>query len=254
MGILDGKVVLVTGSGGGIGEAIALHLHEEGATVVATAHSETSVKALVGRVAESNRFVGRALDVTDEQEMAHVISDTVKQFDRLDGIVNNAGVLIPNTTQAATAEEYDQTFDVNVKGVFFGCKYAIPAMLENGGGSIVNFGSINSLAAEKELSLYTASKGAVLMLTKAVALDHGAQGIRANTVCPGFVDTPLNVPHYSRFGDKADLEAGLPDFQPIGRAILPLEIAYAVSFLLSDRSSAITGTAFVVDGGVLSKA
>lgn len=254
MGLLDGKVVLVTGSGGGIGEAIARHLHDEGATVMATAHSEASVKALVDQVADPDRFIGRGLDVTNEQEVADAIADTVRQFSRLDGIVNNAGVLIPNTTEAATAEEYDKTFDVNVKGVFFGCKYAIPAMLANGGGSIVNFGSINSLAAEKELSLYTASKGAVLMLTKAVALDHGAQGIRANTVCPGFVDTPLNVPHYSRFGDKADLEAGLPDFQPIGRAILPLEIAQAVSFLLSDRSSAITGTAFVVDGGVLSKA
>lgn len=254
MGLLDGKVVLVTGSGGGIGEAIARHLHDEGATVMATAHSEASVKALVDQVADPDRFIGRGLDVTNEQEVADAVADTVRQFSRLDGIVNNAGVLIPNTTEAATAEEYDKTFDVNVKGVFFGCKYAIPAMLANGGGSIVNFGSINSLAAEKELSLYTASKGAVLMLTKAVALDHGAQGIRANTVCPGFVDTPLNVPHYSRFGDKADLEAGLPDFQPIGRAILPLEIAQAVSFLLSDRSSAITGTAFVVDGGVLSKA
>lgn len=255
MGLLNGKVVLVTGSGGGIGEAISIHLHEEGATVVATAHSEKSVKALVESVGPSpERFVARQLDVTDEQAVQRAIADTVEEFGRLDGVVNNAGVLLPNTTEEATADEYDKTFDVNVKGVFLGCKYAIPAMLDSGGGSIVNFGSINSLAAEKQLALYTASKGAVLMLTKAIALDHGGQGIRANTVCPGFVDTPLNVPHYSRFGDKADLEAGLPDFQPIGRAILPLEIAQAVSFLLSDRSSAITGTAFVVDGGVLSKA
>lgn len=254
MGILNRKVVLVTGAGGGIGEAIALHCHDEGATVVATAHSENGVKALVDQVGESDRFVGKTLDVTQEQQVARAIAETVEQFGRLDGIVNNAGVLHPNTTEQATAAEYDKTFDVNVKGVFFGCKYAISAMLKSGGGSIVNFGSINSLAAEKELALYTASKGAVLMLTKAVALDHGAQGVRANAVCPGFVDTPLNVPHYSRFGDKADLEAGLSEFQPIGRAILPSEIAQSVSFLLSDRSSAITGTAFVVDGGVLSKA
>lgn len=254
MGILDGKVVLVTGSGGGIGEAIALHLHDEGAVVVATAHSEGSLASLKDQAGGSDRFIAKTLDVTDEQAFASAIQGVVEQFGRFDGIVNNAGVLYPNTTAEATAAEYEKTFDVNVKGTFFGCKYAIPAMLANGGGSIVNFGSINSVGAEKQLSLYTASKGAVLMLTKAVALDHGGDGVRANCVCPGFVDTPLNVPHYSRFGSKADLEAGLADFQPIGRAILPLEIAQAVSFLLSERSSAITGTAFVVDGGVLSKA
>ena len=254
MGILDGKVVLVTGSGGGIGEAIALHLHDEGARVVATAHSERSLAELKDRVGKSDSFITQVLDVTDEAAFASAIQSTVDQFGALDGLVNNAGVLYPNTTVEATAEEYDKTFDVNVKGTFLGCKYAIPVMGASGGGSIVNFGSINSLGAEKQLSLYTASKGAVLMLTKAVALDHGGDGIRANCVCPGFVDTPLNVPHYSRFGSKADLEAGLPDFQPIGRAILPLEIAQAVSFLLSDRSSAITGTPFIVDGGVLSKA
>lgn len=254
MGILDSKVVLVTGSSGGIGEAIALHLHDEGAAVVATARSEVGVKQLADQVEDSERFVVRTLDVTDESAFAAAVEDVVSRFGRLDGIVNNAGVLFPNTTEQATSQEYEKTFDVNVKGTFLGCKYAIPAMIANGGGSIVNFGSINSLGAEKQLALYTASKGAVLMLTKAVALDHGGDGIRANCVCPGFVDTPLNVPHYSRFGTKADLEAGLADFQPIGRAILPLEIAQAVSFLLSDRSSAITGTPFIVDGGVLSKA
>ena len=96
-------------------------------------------------------------------------------------------------------EDYQKTFDVNVKGVFLGSKYAIPELLKAGGGSIVNFGSINSIGAEKLLTTYTASKGAVLTLTKAIALDFGAQGIRANTVCPGFVDTPLNVPHYKRW-------------------------------------------------------
>ena len=102
--------------------------------------------------------------------------------------------------------------------MFLGSKYAIPELLKAGGGSIVNFGSINSIGAEKLLTTYTASKGAVLTLTKAIALDFGAQGIRANTVCPGFVDTPLNVPHYTALGGREELEAGLPDFQPIGRA------------------------------------
>ena len=123
----------------------------------------------------------------------------METFGKLDGIVNNAGVLIPGTILDASVEDYQKTFDVNVKGVFLGSKYAIPELLKAGGGSIVNFGSINSIGAEKLLTTYTASKGAVLTLTKAIALDFGAQGIRANTLCPGFVDTPLNVPHYTRW-------------------------------------------------------
>ena len=254
MGLLDSKVVIVTGAGGGIGQAIVQHLHEEGATVVATAHSDASAEKVAGLVANSDRFVVKRVDVANEAEVKELVDFTVDQFGALNGIVNNAGVLIPNDVPTASVDEYETTFNVNVKGVFLGCKYALPKLIEAGGGSIVNFGSINSLAAEKQLALYTASKGAVLMLTKAVALDHGGQGVRANALCPGFVDTPLNVPHYTKLGGREALDAALPDWQPIGRPIEPVEIAYGVSFLLSDRSKAITGTDFVIDGGVLSKA
>ncbi|MGW0634954.1 SDR family NAD(P)-dependent oxidoreductase [Nocardia salmonicida] len=251
MGLLDEKVVIVTGAGGGIGLDTALHLHEVGARVVATVHSESGLAKLdVG----SERLVGRVVDVTSEEQVKALIEFTVERFGRLDGIVNNAGILIPGTILDATVEDYQRTFDVNVKGVFLGSKYAVPELLKSGGGSIVNIGSINSVGAEKLLTTYTASKGAVLTLTKAIALDFGAQGIRANTLCPGFVDTPLNVPHYTALGGREALDAGLADFQPIGRAILPVEIAHSVAFLLSDHSTAITGTAFVVDGGVLAGA
>ena len=253
MGSLDGKVVLVTGAAGGIGRATARHLHDEGATVVATASTPARAKTLTDDF-DSDRWAVRALDVTDEQDVAGTVEFTVTSYGRMDGIVNNAGILIPNDVASATADEYDRTFNVNVKGVFLGCKYAVPALLASGGGSIVNIGSINSLAAEKQLALYTASKGAVLMLTKAVALDFAGQGIRANAVCPAFVDTPLNVPHYTRLGGRQALEDALPEWQPLGRPIEPLEIGQSVAFLLSDASRAITGTSFVVDGGVLCKA
>jgi meso-butanediol dehydrogenase/(S,S)-butanediol dehydrogenase/diacetyl reductase len=251
MGQLDGKIVIVTGAGGGIGQATALHLHEQGAKVVATVHSETGREGL--KVNDEN-LVTRVVDVTNEQQVKELVEFTVERFGGLSGIVNNAGILIPGTLLDCSAEDFEKTFDVNVKGVFLGCKYALPELLKNGGGSIVNFGSINSIGAEKFLTSYTAGKGAVLMLSKAIALDFGAQGVRVNTVCPGFVDTPLNVPHYTALGGREELEAGLADFQPIGRAITPLEIAHSVAFLLSDYSTAITGTAFVVDGGVLSGA
>ena len=253
MGSLDGKVVLITGAAGGIGHATARHLHDEGAAVVATAYSGDQVKVLADDF-DSDRWAARVIDVTSEQDVASAVEFTVTTYGRLDGMVNNAGVLIPNDVVSATADEYERTFDVNVKGVFLGCKYAVPALIASGGGSIVNFGSINSLAAEKQLALYTASKGAVLMLTKAVALDFAHEGIRANAVCPAFVDTPLNVPHYTKLGGRQALEDALPDWQPIGRPIEPVEIGQSVAFLLSDASRAITGTSFVVDGGVLCKA
>ena len=196
--LLAGKTVIITGAGRGIGLATALHLHDEGAQVVATVRSPEHLTQLK---VDDDRLIGRVVDVTDEEQVKELISFTVERFGKLDGIVNNAGILIPGTILDASVEDYQKTFDVNVKGVFLGSKYAIPELLKAGGGSIVNFGSINSIGAEKLLTTYTASKGAVLTLTKAIALDFGAQGIRANTVCPGFVDTPLNVPHYKPWAD-----------------------------------------------------
>lgn len=253
MGNVSDKVVLVTGAAGGIGLAIAEDLYEQGATVVAVARKSEQVDKLAA-AHDDDRWMVRQLDVTDPGQWAVVVDEVITQFGRIDGLVNNAGVLAPNDVPGSTLEEYDLHFDVNVKGVYLGCKQVLPHMVAAGSGSIVNFGSINSLAAEQQLALYTASKGAVLMLTKAIAIDHAASGVRANTLCPGFVDTPLNVPHYTKLGGREALEEGLPSFQPIGRAIEPREIAQPVTFLISDASTAITGTAFIVDGGVLAKA
>lgn len=253
MGSVTDKVVLVTGAAGGIGTAIAEDLFLEGATVVAAARSADQVEKLA-TAHDDPRWEAHQLDVTNAKQWAALVEDVVAAHGRIDGLVNNAGVLAPNDVPSSTEEEFDLHFDVNVKGVYLGCRQVLPHMVKAGSGSIVNFGSINSLAAEQQLALYTASKGAVLMLTKAIALDHAASGVRANTLCPGFVDTPLNVPHYTKLGGREALEEGLPSFQPIGRAIEPREIAQPVTFLVSDASTAITGTAFVVDGGVLAKA
>ena len=144
------------------------------------------------------QLVARVVDVTDEQQVKDLIAFTVQNFGKLDGIVNNAGVLIPGTILDASIEDYQKTFDVNVKGVFLGSKYAIPELLKAGGGSIVNFGSINSIGAEKLLTAYTASKGAVLTLTKAIALDFGAQGHPGEHPVPGIRRHPAQRPALHR--------------------------------------------------------
>jgi len=165
-------------------------------------------------------------------------------------MVNNAAISIPGTVVDTSWDDYERTMVVNVRGVYAGCKYAIPAMLAAGGGSIINIGSVNSLVAERVLSSYIASKGAVLMLSKSVALDFAAQGIRCNCICPGWVDTPINLPHAEAMGGIDLVRSTLPDWQPIGREGRPSEIAWAAVFLASDESRFMTGSAMVVDGGM----
>ena len=253
MGLLDGKLIIITGAAGGIGSATADVLHEEGATVVAVGR-DTSEVALIASARSDDRWHPTELDVTDPDAVDRVFTAVIEGFGRIDGLVNNAGVLIPHDVPSSSLREFDAIFGVNVRGTYLCCRAALPAMIAQGAGSIVNIGSINSIGAEKQLALYVASKGAVLMLTKAIALDHAHQGVRANVVCPGFVDTPFNVPHYELLGGREQLERSLSEFQPIGRPIEAREVAHPIAFLLSDRSSAMTGSAVLVDGGVLAGA
>jgi meso-butanediol dehydrogenase/(S,S)-butanediol dehydrogenase/diacetyl reductase len=251
---LSDKVAAVTGGASGIGRATVLHLLDRGASVLAVGRDQ---RALARLAEESGDRPGTlrtwAADVTNEADVSGYVEQATSEFGRLTTLINNAGILIPDTVTAASSDEFDRTFAVNVRGTFLGCKYAVPAMLAAGGGSIINVGSINSFVAELELAAYCASNGAVLMLTKSVALDFADQGIRCNCVCPGFVDTVINVPHYERLGGRQAMEAGLADFQPIARPIEADEIAQTIGFLASDASSAITGSAIVIDGGVTAK-
>jgi meso-butanediol dehydrogenase/(S,S)-butanediol dehydrogenase/diacetyl reductase len=253
MGLLDGKVVVITGAAGGIGSATADVVYEQGAIVIPAGRDDAELFAL-SAVRDDPRWWPIQMNVTDEASVARGFADVLGQFGSVDGLVNNAGVLIPNDIPSSTLAEFDTIFGVNVRGTYLCCRAALPIMIEQHTGSIVNIGSINSIGAEKKLALYVASKGAILMLTKAIALDHAHQGVRANVVCPGFVDTPLNVPHYEMLGGRSELQRSLVDFQPIGRAIETREIAEPIAFLLSDASSAMTGSAMLVDGGVLAKA
>lgn len=251
MGRLEGKVAIVTGAGGGIGSAIVERFAAEGAAVVAADLDETRLREVAGRAGGETSW--QVCDVSRPEDVERLVAAAVERHGKLTTICNNAAISIPGDVTEVSVEDFDRTIAVNLRGVFLGCKYAVPALLEAGGGSIVNTGSVNSLVAEPFLTAYVASKGGVLMLTKAVALDYAARGIRCNCICPGWVDTPINYPHAERMGGLAGVLEGLPEWQPIGRQGYPEEIAAAALYLASDESAFMTGSAFVIDGGMTAR-
>lgn len=251
MGRLDGRAAIVTGAAGGIGRAMVAALAREGARVTAADIDGAGLAATADTSTGEVRT--QRCDVSVAAEVQDLVAGTVEAFGGLHVMCNNAGISIPARITDLAEEDWDRTLAVNLKGVFLGCKYAIPAMLASGGGSIVNTGSVNSLVAEPYLAAYCASKGGVLMLTKEVALDFATEGIRCNCICPGWVDTPINHAHAEMMGGLDGVLATLPEWQPIGRQGYPEEIANVAVFLASDESSFMTGSAVVVDGGMTAR-
>lgn len=230
---------------------MAIALASEGAKVCAADVNADGLKQTAA--GGSGTIRTQTCDVSKAADVKALVDATVDAFGGLHVLCNNAGISIPNRVTELSEEDWDRTLAVNLKGVFLGCKYGIPAMLRSGGGSIINTGSVNSLVAEPYLSAYCASKGGVLMLTKEIALDFATEGIRCNCICPGWVDTPINTPHAEMMGGLDKVLASLPEWQPIGRQGYPKEIANVVVFLASDDSSFVTGSAVVVDGGMTAK-
>jgi dihydroanticapsin dehydrogenase len=189
-------------------------------------------------------------DVSDDAQVRGYTDRTVERWGRLDVAFNNAGVNLPTVFHEAPDDLIDRTIAVNLKGAIYGCRAAIPHMLRGGGGSIINMGSVNSLVSEPFLSIYAATKGAILMLSRSIALDYAKQGIRCNCLCPGWVDTPVNYAHAEMLGGLEKVYATIDSFQPIGRPGEPREIANVVLFLASDESSFMTGSAVVADGAM----
>jgi NAD(P)-dependent dehydrogenase (short-subunit alcohol dehydrogenase family) len=247
MGRVDNKVAIVTGAGSGIGKTTALLLAREGACVVAAdvTGAEEGTAAAIG---------GEALavhaDMSKAAEVEAMVAAAVSRFGRLDILFNNAGI---EGAQAPTADCTEETFDrvigINLKGVFLGMKYAIPAMLRNGGGSIINAASVAGLVGFQNLPAYCASKGGVIQLTKTAALEYATQNIRVNATCPGVIWTPM----VERLAGNAEARAQFEALEPVGRLGTPEEVAALVLFLASDESSFITGTALPVDGGLVAR-
>ncbi|MCV7425289.1 SDR family NAD(P)-dependent oxidoreductase [Mycobacterium montefiorense] len=241
-GRLAGKVAIITGAGSGIGWAAASRFADEGARVVCADISghEHEISDRLGDVAVPVR-----VDVTDTDDVRRMVATAVDRFGRLDVLLNNAGFGGPHAALADTDEAlFDKILAINLKGVFLGMKYAIPAMLDNGGGAIVNTASASGLVGWKGLSCYAAAKAAVVQLTKSAALDYAKTNVRINAICPGMTYTGLA-------GAKPDDEVPPGGYlpTPMGRWGEPAELAAAALFLASDEASFVTGAALAVDGG-----
>jgi len=248
---VSGKTCIVTGAGSGIGRAIAIRLAEEGGRVLCADLSADGAAETASQItASGGEAVDRVVDVADPAAVDAMVGAAVDRWGRVDILVNNAGVNIPGLLHEVTDEVIDRTLDVNVKGQLYGCRAVIPHMLAQGGGSIVNISSVNGIVSEPFLTVYSASKGASVMLTKGVALDYAKQGIRCNVVCPGWVDTPINYAHAEMLGGLQHVYDTIDSFQPIGRPGQPREIANVVLFLASDEASFMTGSVVSADGGM----
>jgi meso-butanediol dehydrogenase / (S,S)-butanediol dehydrogenase / diacetyl reductase len=250
---LHGRVALITGAASGIGRSMAKAFALAGARVAIADIDDAGVertRALVLDATGSAEILAVHCDVSDAQQVEQLVAQAETTFGTLTTVVNNAAISLPGNVVETTVEDFDRTIAVNLRGVFLGCKFGIPALLRAGGGSIINMGSVNSLIAEPVLMSYTASKGGVLMLTRSVARDFALSGIRCNCICPGWVDTPINLAHAERMGGIDHVRATLVDRQPIGREGRPDEIASLATFLASDHASFITGAAMVADGGM----
>jgi NAD(P)-dependent dehydrogenase (short-subunit alcohol dehydrogenase family) len=249
---LEHKVALITGGTSGIGEATAFLFAREGAKVTITGRNEERGQAVAEKIVnDGGKAIFIRADVRKAKECLHAVEETLSAFGRLDILFNNAGVFYPHTILDCSEEEWDLQMDINLKGTFLMSKAALPHMIAQRRGVIINNSSGWGIAGGDAAVAYCASKGGVVLLTKAMAIDHGCQGIRVNCLCPGDVDTPM-LPEDARMrGLKwEDYLAGCSN-RPLGRIGTTDEIAKAALFLASDDSSFMTGAALVVDGGGL---
>lgn len=249
---LQHKVAVITGAASGIGAATAQLFAAEGASVVVADKDEAAAQKMAQTlpVCAGAYAVAMPVDVADSSSVRQLLHSTHEQFGRVDVLVNNAGFGLASTVEHTSEEDWTRIMRVNVDGVFFGCKYAIPLMREQGGGVIVNTASVAGLVGLRDRAAYCASKGAVIALTRAMALDHAAENIRINCVAPGTVQSPYFTDMLVKADDPQALLQQLSARQPVMRLGQPEEIAKAILFLASADSSFSIGSVLVADGGL----
>jgi NAD(P)-dependent dehydrogenase (short-subunit alcohol dehydrogenase family) len=244
---LSGKVALITGAGSGIGRACAIAFAHEGARVVLVGRRKLPLDAVAREIGEDAFAI--AGDVSKKEDIERIVSETVAHFGHLHVLVNNAAKLVGGTAETHSESEWDETFDTNVRGLWLLSRAALPHMRKAGKGSIVNISSVVGLVGAKNRVAYSASKGAVTLMTKAMALDHAHEQIRVNAICPGIVDTELVAQFINNAPDPEAARKQRIALHPLGRFGQPEDIAHAAVYLASDESSWVTGTAIPVDGG-----
>jgi len=246
---LKGKTAIVTGAGSGIGRACALALVREGANVALVGRRRKLLEQVADEIG-SSAFV-LAADVSEKGEAARIVELTASLFGSLNVLLNNAGVLHIGTAEQITEEQWDETFHVNVRAVWQLSRAVLPAMRKAGGGSIINMASVLGINGARNRAAYAASKGAVVLLTKCMAIDYGQEQIRVNAICPSFVETDLTAAVISKAPDPNAVRAERIAVHPLGRLGQPEDIAGLAVYLASDESSWVTGSIFPVDGGYL---
>lgn len=251
-GLLKDKVVLITGGASGIGRATALLFSREGATVAIVDIDEPKGQAVVQSIVkDGGKAVYLHCDVTNTSKCKLTVNKVFRELGKIDILFNNAGIIRRASVVDTTEEEWDKVMDTNVKSVFIFSKYVIPIMANAGGGVVINTASGWGLVGGYKAASYCASKGAIVLLTKAMALDHGPQNIRVNCICPGDTDTPMLHREAQQLGINREKFLTEAKQRPLERIGKPEEIANVALFLASDASSYVTGTALVVDGGGL---
>lgn len=251
MSRLAGKRAIVTGAGAGIGKAIASRFAAEGARVVVADVDPEAAAQTASELGSGSSW--RQVDVTSAHQLRELIEWTVQTLGGLDVIVNNAGVGVAATVPDTTEEQWQTIIDVNLKGVFLGMKYAIPAIRDSGGGAVINMSSVAALVGVADRAAYCAAKGGIAALTRAAAIDHVAEGVRVNCIAPGTVDTPWVDRITQRYDDPNAAKAAMEARQPHGRLVAPEEIAAMAVYLAADEAASTVGATMVVDGGMTAR-
>jgi NAD(P)-dependent dehydrogenase (short-subunit alcohol dehydrogenase family) len=248
--LLENKVAFVTGAGSGIGAMGAIYMAREGAHVVVTDRDgEAAARVAEAIGADGNRAEAMAVDVTDDSALEAAIADTIARHGRLDVLHSHAGIQIEGKLEEVAVADMDASWNLNVRAHFVAAKAVVPQMRAQGGGSVIVTSSNSGVQYDREMIAYATTKHAVLAMTRQMAADYARENIRFNALCPGFIDTPFNKGFEIQMGGREKLEAYVAGEIPMGRWGTVEEIAEGILFLASDKSSFMTGTAFVIDGG-----
>ncbi len=252
---LQGRVAIVTGAASGIGRASAIAFAREGARVIAVDIDRPKGEETAAMIAAlgGETFFAHA-DVANEEDVKRFVQEALALWGKIDILFNNAGVVLVKPLEEMTGDEWDRVMSINVKSAFLAIKYAVPHMRRGGGGAILNTGSIASFTGQLGTPVYSASKGAIALLTKSLALDYGRDRIRVNCICPGITNTPMLREHLGHGPEGEELIRERLSRVPTGKILTPEDVARAALYLVSDDSIGVTGVLHVVDGGLLAAA